>query len=547
MPDTSGQKGWVLMGDTSDASESEPDASSDDGPPPRTSFSCSTLFASLSLCLILALPCPARADGLDRVRTTHRLSFGADEEGGAPYFFKDQNDRRVGFEADLMEKVARSLGAETDFHQGQWEYLLQVLGRGEVDAVVNGYELTAARTRDYLATRPYYVYQLQLMARRDGPVRTWADFELPRPGGGPWRVGVMGMSAADAYAQKHQGSNLRIFVFDGATNAMRAVRNGQIDATLQDLPAARHYIKSPEFRDDLTLAGPPEGCGYYVIYTRKQDTALRDAIDREIGRLIDSGELEAIDRKYDIWNDAQLALRSKPQANREFAGPARPIFDLGLLWRFGPSLLLAALTTVVLSFTSMPLAMVIGLGVAIGRIYGPPPLSKLLACYVELVRGTPLIIQLYVLFYVLPEVGITLTPWAAGVFGLAMNYSAYEAEIYRAGLQAIPKGQMEAAIALGMSPALAIRRVIVPQSLRIVIPPVTSDFIALFKDTSVCSVITLTELTKQYSILFNSQGGVVEFGLATAALYMAMSLPLSWFSRWVERRMDAEPKKGVIG
>jgi polar amino acid transport system substrate-binding protein len=540
------------MGDTSDVSESEPDASSDDGPPPHSSLSPWPLLARLVLTLVafstaLALPCPTRADGLERVRTTHRLSFGADEEGGAPYFFKDENDRRIGFEADLMEKVARSLGAETDFHQGQWEYLLQVLGRGEVDAVVNGYELTAARSREYLATRPYYVYQLQLMALRDGPVRSWADFELPRPGGGPWKVGVMGMSAADAYAQKYQGSNLRIFVFDGATNAMRAVRNGQIDATLQDLPAARHYIKSPEFRDDLALAGPPEGCGYYVIYTRKEDASLRDAIDREIARLIDSGELEAIYRKYDIWNEAQLALKSKAEPTREPLGPRRPMFDPALLRRFGPSLLLAALTTIVLSCTAMPLAMVMGLGIAIGRIYGPSPLSRILACYVELVRGTPLIIQLYVLFYVLPEVGIALTPWAAGVLGLAINYSAYEAEIYRAGLQAIPKGQMEAALALGMSPALAIRRVIVPQALRIVIPPVTSDFIALFKDTSVCSVITLTELTKQYSILFNSQGGVVEFGLATAALYMAMSLPLSWFSRWVERRMDAEPRKGVIG
>ena len=110
-------------------------------------------------------------------------------------------------------------------------------------------------------------------------------------------------------------------------------------------------------------------------------------------------------------------------------------------------------------------------------------------------------LQLFVLFYLLK-----LPPWVAGIAGLAINYSAYEAEIYRAGLQAIPAGQMEAALALGMSRAMALRRVIVPQAVRIVIPPVTNDFIALFKDTSVCSVITLVELTKQYSILANSTG-----------------------------------------
>ncbi len=540
------------MGETSDASGHEP-APNDarPGPPPSAGHRDRPLPLPLALALILALAATpiAMADALDSARASGRLRFGADEEGGAPYFFRDDLGRRVGFEADLMDRIGREIGAAPDFHQVQWEYLLQVLARGEIDAVINGYELTGARARDYLATRPYYVYQLQLMARRDGPVRSWADFELPRPGGGPWEVGVLGMSAGDAYARRFAGANVRVRIFDGATTAMIAVRNGQIDATLQDLPAARHYAARPEFRDSLASVGPPEGSGYYVIYTRKSDVHLRDAIDRAIGRLIESGELRAIDEKYGLWNDAQEALKAKApaRAGAESPGRRRPIFDLGLLRRFGPSLLLASLTTIVLSCTAMPLAMTLGLLVALGRVYGSGTLARPLACYVELVRGTPLILQLYALFYLLPELGVTLSPWAAGVAGLAINYSAYESEIYRAGLQAIPPGQMEAALALGMSPGLAIRRVVVPQALRIVIPPVTSDFIALFKDTSVCSVITLTELTKQYSILFNGQGGVVEFGLATAALYMAMSLPLSRFSRWVERRMDADPGKGAIG
>jgi polar amino acid transport system substrate-binding protein len=540
------------MGPISDGSESEP-ASSAKSIPPAPHFARLALVLALGWST-LALPRPSHADTLDRVRTSGRLRYGADEEGGAPYFYKDADGRRVGFEADLMGEIGRELGVETEFQQAQWETLLQVLGRGEVDIVINGYELTEARTRDCLATRPYYFYQLQLMARADGPVHSLADFELPRPGGGPWKIAVLGGSAADAYARKFAGEDveispldIEIYRADGATNAMRAVRNRQFDATLQDLPAARHYIRKPDFRDHLALVGPPEGGGYYVIYTRKGDERLRDSIDRAIVKLVESGRLRAIYEKHDIWNDAQKILDARPPQILEQPGPTRPLFDVDLLLRFGPSLLLAALTTIVLSFTAMPLAMTIGLLVAIGRVYGPKPLAKILGAYVELVRGTPLILQLYLLFYVLPELGITLTPWAAGVAGLAINYSAYEAEIWRAGLQAIPKGQMEAALALGMSPALAIRRVIVPQALRIAIPPITSDFIAMFKDTSVCSVIMLTELTKQYSILFNSQGGVVEFGLATAALYMAMSLPLSGFSRWVERRMDARPRKGVVG
>jgi polar amino acid transport system substrate-binding protein len=202
-------------------------------------------------------------------------------------------------------------------------------------------------------------------------------------------------------------------------------------------------------------------------------------------------------------------------------------------------LLEAAFVTLALSVTSMPLAMGLGLVIAIGRLYGPRPLQAALQGYVELIRGTPLMLQLFVLFYLLK-----LPPWVAGISGLAINYAAYEAEIYRAGLQAIPAGQMEAALALGMSRRLALQRVIIPQAVRIVIPPVTNDFIALFKDTSVCSVITLVELTKQYSILANSTGGAIEFALAVAVLYMMMSIPLSWFSRWSERRFDAGGMKG---
>ena len=130
----------------------------------------------------------------------------------------------------------------------------------------------------------------------------------------------------------------------------------------------------------------------------------------------------------------------------------------------------------------MPLAIAIGLIVAIGRLYGRGGFAFRCEAYVEVLRGTPLLLQLSVSDYVLPQfTGLSLPEFWAGVLGLAIDYSAYEAENYRAGLLAIPRGQMEAALSLGMSTTTALRRVIVPQAVRIVIPPVTNDFIALFK------------------------------------------------------------------
>lgn len=144
------------------------------------------------------------------------------------------------------------------------------------------------------------------------------------------------------------------------------------------------------------------------------------------------------------------------------------------------------------------------------------------------------------IFFLLPNIGISIGAFWSAVLGLAINYSAYEAEIYRAGIQAIPRGQWEAATALGMSRWLTIRRIIVPQATRLVIPPMTNDFIALFKDTAVCSVITVVELSKEYYVQARSTGAIIELGLLTAVLYLAMSYPLSLLATRLERRLLQE-------
>jgi len=203
-------------------------------------------------------------------------------------------------------------------------------------------------------------------------------------------------------------------------------------------------------------------------------------------------------------------------------------------------LLQSAGMTIFLSCVSFPLAILAGLMIALGRLYGRIWLRLPLTGYVEFLRGTPVMLQLYFIFFFLPEVGVKIPAIWTAILGLAINYSAYESEIYRAGLQAIPKGQMEAALALGMSRVLALRRIIVPQAVRIVIPPVVNDFIALFKDTSVCSVVTIVELTKRFSVLSMSTQATVELMGMTALLYLMMSYPMSIVSRRIERHLGLE-------
>jgi polar amino acid transport system substrate-binding protein len=165
-------------------------------------------------------------------------------------------------------------------------------------------------------------------------------------------------------------------------------------------------------------------------------------------------------------------------------------------------------------------------------------------------RGTPLLLQLYVLFFLLPQAArwigwqplitlSTLPPFIVGVLGLAINYSAYESEIYRAGLVAIPRGQLEAALSLGMTRGTAVRRIILPQAIRLVVPPVTNDFIALFKDTSICSVILITDLTGLYYQNKYDRDIAMQLALVVGILYFAMSYPLSLLARRLERQQQS--------
>jgi polar amino acid transport system substrate-binding protein len=180
----------------------------------------------------------------------------------------------------------------------------------------------------------------------------------------------------------------------------------------------------------------------------------------------------------------------------------------------------------------------IGICVAAGRVYGPPVVRALLTVYVEAIRGTPVLLQLFVIYYGLSGV-IRLPAFAAAVIGLGLNYAAYESEIYRSALQAISRQQLEAARTLGLTELQTLRFVRGPQALRLALAPMTNDFVALLKDSSLVSVITVVELTKQTAIYATNIGSWVVPGILCALAYLALSLPLSHAARSLERRWSA--------
>lgn len=283
--------------------------------------------------------------------------------------------------------------------------------------------------------------------------------------------------------------------------------------------------------------------------TNKDDSQLTQNIRSALDRLIKSGKMRKILERWGLWNGLTAkkwgmtaTFENPPVAYDEYLKTAlKPISLTERLQRyvsFLPLLAKGAWMTLQISIVSMVLAMIVGLFTALARLYSPKPTAWLAVAYVEIFRGTPLLIQLFLIFYGLPHLGIRLDPYIAAVLGLGLNYGASEAENYRAGILSIPKSQMDASQALGMSRAQSLRHVILPQAIRVVIPPVTNDFIALLKDSSLVSVITMVELTSTYGQLASTYFDYLGIGLLTAAAYFLIGLPFVRLSRYFEATLN---------
>ena len=334
---------------------------------------------------------------------------------------------------------------------------------------------------------------------------------------------------------------------------MEDLANGRLDAALIDAPIALYY---GNINPKLKLVGGPIGRIEFAIAVKKGQEELLYRINNSIKRLKENGTLRNILERWNLWNKLNAELTGDyspstqdPVMYNEFLNYHQSQTKKGFLVEakkyisFLPMLGKGALITVKLSISAMMLAIALGFFLAVLRIYGPAPFAFLAKFYIEIVRGTPLLIQLYFIFYGLPSVGIRLEPFMAGMITLGLNYAAYEAENYRAGLLSIPHSQMEAARALGMSHLQGLRYVVIPQAFRIMLPPVTNDFISLLKDSSLVSVITIVELTLSYNLLATTYYNYFGIGILVASIYLLLGLPFVKLSRWAEKRLAIDRKR----
>ncbi len=469
------------------------------------------------------------------------LRWAGDAEGGAPFVEADPTHPEAvsGFDVDVAGLLARGLNRAPRFVMITFSSIDQSIARGDAEIGLSGIEDTPARRAVLSTTLPYYEFREVLSVRTADAwrYRTLDDLR------GRKVATLTGTMAYDILLRAARDRGIEVLPYEDDVHPYSDLTIGRVDAVLLDNVLAERRLKTiPGY----TIQPGTVAIGHYVGVLSAANAPLRDACNEILRAAMRDGTLERIFRKWHVWNDDQPALYARllagqpvaPVSGFDDSASTATLSPLEATRRYLPSLLRASVVTIVLSCLSMALAVALGVVIATGRVYGPRPLRVVLTAYVELMRGTPILLQLFVLYYGIAA-AVRLPAFAAAFLGLALNYAAYEAEIYRSALQAIPTGQLEAGRTLGLSTRQILVLVRGPQAFRLALAPMTNDFIALLKDSSLVSVLTVMELTKQTQIFATNLGSWVIPGTLCAALYLAMSLPLAAVAARLERRWKA--------
>ena len=471
------------------------------------------------------------------------LRWAGDPEGGAPFVEADPSrlDRLVGFDVEIAGLLASRIGRTPEFVNIRFESIDQSVARGDADIGMSGIEDTPARRTALAVTSPYYEFR-EVISVRDGDAsrfRSLADLRDKR-------VGTLGGTIAyEILLRAEREHGLHAVSYEDDVHPYSDLVIGRLDAVLLDNVLAERRHRAMR---GFTIQPETVAIGHYVGVLSASNALLRDSFNEILRTAMRDGTLERIFRTWGVWNEDQPKLYARvlagepipPVVGFDTSGSVATMSRWEAARQYLPSLLRASVVTIVLSCLAMGLAVVVGVLIATGRVYGGRIARLALVGYVELIRGTPILLQLFVLYYGLAA-AIRLPAFVAALLGLALNYAAYESEIYRSALEAIPVGQLEAARTLGLSERQVLTLVRAPQAFRLALAPMTNDFVAMLKDSSLVSVLTVLELTKQTQIFATNLGSWVIPGTLCAALYLAMSLPLAALARRMERQWRVTP------
>ncbi|WP_072624945.1 ABC transporter substrate-binding protein/permease [Janibacter indicus] len=385
----------------------------------------------------------------------------------APFSIK-QGDDFTGFDVEVMKAVGERLGVEVEFVATPWDSMFAALAAGRFDVVANQVNVNPEREKLYDLSDPYVDTAGVLVVAEDNPegIEELSDLKGKRA--------AENLTSSWAEVAKDHGAE--IVGVDGMNEAMSSLKEGRVDAIVNDKLAVRNYIATSPDPGVKIVAETDDQA--QSVFGAKKGTGYMPEINQALAEMEEDGTTQAI---YDKYFSADNAAPSAWDLVKDNAWP--------MAWA-------TIKVTIPLTAISFAIGLVLALVTAIGRMSTSAVPRGIARAYISIIRGTPLLVQLFLIFYALPEIGIDLPPFVAAVIALSLNVGGYAAEVIRSAIESIPKGQWEAAQTIGMGPRTALRRIILPQAARTAIPPLSNTLVSLLKDTSLTSIILVVELTQ---------------------------------------------------
>ena len=441
--------------------------------------------------------------------------------GNVPWEFQDTAGELIGFEIDLVNEVAKRLNREIEIINIPFNGLFSAVQSSRIDIAISSITITEQRLTSVSFAQPYYDSDQSLTIRSDSNITSVNDLQDEV-------VAVDTGSTGDIWASENQQQYgfKEIRRYEGIAPAALDLQIGRVVGYISDIPAMQYYTKD---KPELKVVERIRTGGSYSMMFRKDDE-LALSVNEIITTLKQEGLVNELHNKW----FGVLAEESTSTAKVT----ALPGVKAGLLLNFMdtflnkavfvetlPMLLLGLTTTLKLGLASIVIGLFFGLLLALNRLYAPAIVRVIAKVYIDVFRSIPLLVLLIVIFYALPFVGISLSPFTAAATALIIVSSAYTAEIFRSGIEAIPKGQFEASQALGLSFAHMMKDVILPQATRIVIPPLTNNSINVIKDTALASVVAMPDLLKQATHAQAIAANPTPL-IAAAGIYLLVLLPM---------------------
>lgn len=479
------------------------------------------IFALLGLVLALGLSV------IPAFSQTPPNPFRVATEATFPPFEFQQGGQLTGFDIDLMRAIGKEADLNIDFRNLPFDGIIPALQARTVEAAISGMTITAERAQAISFSRPYFRAGLAIAVREDN--RTIRNFEDLKGK----RIAVQIGTTGALEATKIPGAV--VSQFDSAALALQELINGRVEAVVNDKPVTLYAIKEAGLRG-VKVVGELLTEEFYGIALPKNSPYLQ-LINDALGRVIESGQYDVIFQQWFGEKPPVLPLVAPALKNLQESR-----FNWGEL--FYNLIVKGVPWTILLTVLSFLFGLIGGTLVAIALISPYKWLKIICRIYVDFFRGTPMLVQLFLIYFGLPglfrEIGlnIDLDRLPAALFALSLNVAAYLAEIMRGGIQSIDNGQWEACSSLGMSPLQTMREVIFPQAFRRMLPPLGNEFITLIKDTSLAAVIGFEELFRQGQLMVATTYKAFEIYIAVAFVYLVLTTLSSVVFKRLEIYMD---------